>query len=333
MNKRLWILPVLAAILVASSGVGYAIPSLGGPTGVVMMPNALVAPMGNLQVAGSYQTMSGSGTVAEAGATASTEALVSALEPYILPETAVSQFPYGTGDEFDDFSVWSLQALAGVAEGAELWAAFSQDNSDFDVTTWAIGGKYVIPTQTASGTSFAIGAGYRSGSGDADLLVNLGTALPDPVLVAYDLDANATDVYGVVTQDFSSLAGSEWCPGSKLLGSLGVLWKSVDAEVTASTFVDPDTFIGAASLDESLLRPFAALQWISADNVYLGLEYRWEDSDLDADPVFSAVLGAQLAEGWTGEVGTTNADQLGLGLDDQNWFARVGYTFAMGGAW
>jgi hypothetical protein len=298
MNKRLWVLPVLAAILVASSGVGYAIPSLGGPTGVVAMPNALAAPMGNLQLAGSYQDVS-----ADSDFSADLD-LVNGLE---------------------DFGVFSLQALAGVAEGAELWAAYSRDNSDFDFATWGIGGKYVIPTETTAGTSLAIGASYRASNGDADLLTN--TA--NPVLAAFSLDATVTDVYAVVTQDFASMAGSEWCPGAKLLGSLGVLWKNLDADL--------DTTIGAVTVsesgDDSFFRPFVTVQWISADNVYLGLEYRWKDSDLDDDPVFSAVLGGTFAGNWTGEAGTTNADQIGLGGDDQNWFARLGYTFGLGGTW
>lgn len=330
MSKRLWVLPVLAALLVAGSGVGYAIPSLGGPTGIVIAPNALVAPMGQLQVAVGYQRMSGDGSVAEMGATEATDLLIQGLEPYVPPTVGVSDFPYGSGSDFDDFSIWSLQALAGVAEGAELWAAYSKDNSDFDTATWAIGGKYALPMKTTGGTSFAIGGGYRSGSGDADLIVDLNTALyPDPVAVAYDLDANVTDLYAVATQDFASMAGSEWCSGASLLGTLGLLWKNVDADVTASI----DTFSAAVNLDDSLLRPFVALQWISADKVYLGVEYRWEDSDMDVDPVFSAVLGGEFAGGWTGEVGTTNADQFGLGTGNQNWFARVGYNFATGAGW
>jgi len=302
MSKRLWALPVLAALLVAGRGVGYAIPSLGGPTGVVSTPNALVAPMGQLQVAVSYQSM--------------TNSLVSGLETYTPLD--------------DSLNVWSLQALAGVAEGAELWAAYSKDSSDFDVSTWGIGGKYKFPTEASYGMDFAIGASYQAGSGDTNLIINIGEyELPDFEPADVNLDANATKVYGVVTKDFAAMAGSEWCPGSKLLGSLGVLYEKLNADLDA-TGLD---FTGSGSFDESLFRPFVAVQWISADNVYLGLEYRWEDDDLDVDPVFSAVLGGTFAGGWTGEIGTTNADQFGLGLDDQNWFARVGYNFAAGAGW
>ncbi len=302
MSKRLWVLPVLAALLVAGSGVGYAIPSLGGPTGIVTVPNALVAPMGQLQVAVSYQSL--------------TNELVSGLETYTPLDT--------------DSNLWSLQALAGVAEGAELWAAYSADNSEFDVSTWGIGGKYKFPTDTTYGLDVAIGAGYRSGSGDANLIINIGSyGIPDFEPADIDIDATVTDVYGVVTKDFSAMAGSEWCPGAKLLGSLGLVYKKFNVDVDATVL----GLTASESFDESLFRPFVAVQWVSPEKVYLGLEYRWEDDDLDVDPVFSAVLGGEFAGGWTGEVGTTNADQFGLGTGDQNWFARVGYNFAAGAGW
>lgn len=302
MSKRMWVLTVLAALLVASSGIGYAMPSLRGGTGVVSVPNALVAPVGDLQVAASYQAANAS--------------LVSGLETY---------------EPIDDsYNVWSLQALAGVAEGAELWAAYSADNSDFDFSTWAIGGKYQFYTDPGTGAKFALGAAYRSGSGEASMIINIGEyEVPDYVAADIEVDANATDVYLAVTNDFASMAGSEWCPGAKLLGTAGLIWKNLDGDITATT----ESEVLEDSFDESLLRPFVALQWISADNTWLGLEYRWEDDDLDADPVFSAVLGHDFGNGFSGEVGTTNSDPLGFGLDDQDWFVQLGYTFNMGEGW
>jgi hypothetical protein len=303
MSKRLWMLPVLAALLVAGSGIGFAaIPSLGGGTGIVTVPNALVAPVGQLSVEASYQSVQ--------------SALATGIEAY---------------EPLDDsFSVWSLQALAGVADGAELWAAYSKDTSDLDTAVWAIGGKYKFYTDATYGADIAIGAAYRSASGDANLILNIGEyEVPDFQPVDYSLDATVFDAYLVVTKDFASMAGSEWCPGSKLLGSLGVLYKdlNVDEEAVAE-FV---TLTG--EFDDSLFRPFVAVQWIGADRTSLGLEYRWEDNDLDADPVFSAVLGYDWENGFGAQVGTTNADQLGFGTGDQNWFASVSYTFAMGAAW
>ncbi len=61
MSKRMWILAALVMVLVAmGSGAGYAsMPSLLGPTGVVTTPNALVAPMGQIQTVVDYQRMEG----------------------------------------------------------------------------------------------------------------------------------------------------------------------------------------------------------------------------------------------------------------------------------
>jgi len=337
MSKRLWVLPVLAALLVAGSGVGYAIPSLGGPTGVVSLPNALVAPVGELQTALSYQKMT----------TPSPE-----VTDFNLVEAA-DMYWTGTGGDTvqvpEDVNAWSLQALAGVADGAELWAAYSKDNSILDRTIWGIGGKYRVVTEATSGAAFAIGASYQSGKGDANVpwLFNVDfydPATPDESLAAlsaFDIDAKVTKLYGVVTKDFASMTGSEWSPGSKLLGSLGLMYLKLSEDTVVVTTIpdgdlidiDPNTVTDSFAFDESLFRPFVAVQWISADKTYLGLEYRWKDDDLDASAVFSAVLGHDFGNGFSGEVGTTNADQFGLGLDDQNWFARVGYTFATGEGW
>ncbi|NIQ99902.1 MAG: hypothetical protein GTN78_06825, partial [Gemmatimonadales bacterium] len=57
----------------------------------------------------------------------------------------------------------------------------------------------------------------------------------------------------------------------------------------------------------------------------------FEDDDIDQDAVFSAVLRHRFQEAWEVEVGTTNAGPSGIGLDDQDFFIRLGYTFPIGG--
>jgi hypothetical protein len=342
MSKRLWALPVLAALLVAGSGVGYAIPSLGGPTGVVSLPNALVAPTGQLQAAVSYQKM---------------DVLSPQLEDVDIVQSVgmyTDPFDYvvsgsGAGFVSEDINVWSLQALAGVAEGAELWAAYSKADDVLDTNVWGLGGKYKFASAAMPEVAFAIGASYQKGDGDANLPFLASITFYDDtteVLAAsqsIDVSASATKLYAVATEDFAAMAGSEWCPGSKLLGSLGLLYMKVNEDIDLGASVIPitvgetvDLEISPAfslSADESLFRPFVTVQWISADKTYLGLEYRWKDDDLDASAVFSAVLGKEFEDGWTGEIGTTNANAIGLGLDDQNWFVRVGYNFATGAGW
>jgi hypothetical protein len=319
MSKGLWVLAALAVVLVvAGSGAGYAaMPSLYGPTGIVSVPNALVAPMGQITGALTYQRLQQINNAAM---------YTDGVEDVLL------------FDE-EDSSLWALQALAGVANGAELWAAYSKDNSDFNVKTWGIGGKYQFNAYE-KGTDqpkFAIGASYKHATGDntgiAAFLENIGTyEVPDIVETdfdaSFDLTEKVTDVYAVATFDFTSMGASEWGAGSKLLGSVGMLWKRVDASMDVHV---PDAATSFAfDMSETLTRPFLGLEYEGADKTGLGIEYRWKDNDLDAKAVWSAVLRHQFDKGISVEVGTTNANQLGLGMDNQNWFARVGYTFAMG---
>lgn len=296
MSKGLWILPVLAAVLiVAGSGTGVAMPSLGGPSGIVTVPNALVAPVGELQVAGTYQRVRG--TLAES--------LVGTMDLYSPDESS---------------HAWALQALAGVTSGAELWAAYSKDNSELEAKTWGIGGKFQIPLQGQTGWNLAVGASYQKLTGDGQFL---------DVLAMYgatDVEVKATTAYLVATTDLTAMGQSDWANGGKLLGTLGLLYKKADATITNA---GPGGFIGVGEGDETLVKPFVGVEFLGQDRTGLGLEYRWKDSDLDCKAVFSAVVKHEFEEGFAAELGTTNADSLGLGGDKQNWFVRVGYTFPM----
>ncbi len=99
-----------------------------------------------------------------------------------------------------------------------------------------------------------------------------------------------------------------------MLGSVGIMYINLDPDVGDS---------------ESLTRPFVNLEFTGEGGTTLGLEYRWKDDDMDCKAVFSAVLRHPLSEETTVEVGTTNASPTGLGLDDQDWFVRIGMDLPM----
>lgn len=278
MKKTFWTLPLMAALLLAAGiGSAYAIPSLGGPTGIVTVPTAAIAPNGELQTALTYQT----------------------------------QEMYGGNI---DVEVWQLQALAGVSDEAELWAAYALADQDSPTASetahmWAFGGKYQLAKEPDDSMSLAVGGSLEKWS---DTMMMYG-ASPN--------DVDIWKLYVVATKDFTPMAGQAWewgsAAGTRMLGSLGVMYISVD----------PD-----GGDRESLTRPFVGMEFIAAGGTTLGLEYRWKDSDLDEKAVFSAVLSHQASPEVEVQIGTTNAGPSGLGLDDQNVFVRLGYTVPMAGS-
>jgi len=133
MRMRCWTITLLAALfLAAGSAVGHAIPSLAGPTGIVSVPTAAIAPMDQLQTALTYQ----------------------------------SQEMYGGGVDVD---YWALNVLTGVAKEAELWGAYAladQDSPTVSETAhvWAIGGKYQLTREPEDQASLAVGASLEKWS-------------------------------------------------------------------------------------------------------------------------------------------------------------------------
>jgi len=284
MKKTLWTLPLLAAFLmVVASGAAYAIPSLGGPTGIVSTPNALVAPVGQLQTALTYQSQ----------------------------EYASEMY----GGNIDA-TYWALNLLTGVSDEAELWAAYALVDQDMptdseNANMWAIGGKYQIAREPEDQAALAIGGSWESWS-DSALVGSAGM---------YGVgDFDVFKLYIVATKDFTPMASESWewtDGGTRMLGSVGLMYLKVD----------PD---GASS--ESLARPFVGIEFVGGGGTTFGLEYRWRDTDIDMKAVFSAVLRHRLSSAVEVEVGTTNAGPSGIGLDDQDFFLRLGYTFPIGGA-
>lgn len=197
MTKRLWTLSLLAAFLVVvGSGAAFAIPSLGGPTGIVTVPTANVAPANGLQTALTYQSL----------------------------ETG-SLGMYGPAE---DITSWTLQVLGGVSDQAELWAAYSTVSSSNDFHTWEIGGKMQIAPGSDDTTKLAVGASYGSWQ---DVVGPLAAAL-GMYGSGTGRDVDILKAYIVATRDFTPMAGESWewssTPSTRMLGSAGVMYISVD---------------------------------------------------------------------------------------------------------
>lgn len=281
MRKTLWMLPVLAGVLLAVGSSGaFAIGSLGGGTGIVLVPNAGIAAQGAVDVSLSYQAL-------EAGA-------VAMYEPAA------------------DYTALSLQLLTGITKKAELWTAYSSVRNDEDSHIWGIGGKLRLAEEPKEKTALAVGGSYQKWS--EAFLARAGDM--DDGAVAPDL--KVTELFVVATKDFTPMAGEAWewssGAGTRMYGSFGIVYLNAD----------PDVGEG-----ESLTRPFIGFEFVGADESTLGLEYRWKDDDVDEKAVFSAVLRHYFSPDVIGEVGTTNASPIGTGLDDQDWFVRLGYEIPL----
>ncbi len=291
MTNRSWLLAVLAVCLIAlCSEAGFAIPSLGGPTGIATLPNAAIAPMKVVDTALTYQK-------------ARVSNLVASSSMYGGPTTLVRKS--------EDLRVWSLQALTGVTDEAELWAAYSTVRDATDSHVWGIGGKMLLPRLIRlPGTSLAVGASYQDWVG---AVAEVGVTGGGPALLV--ADQKVTKAYLVATRDLSQPKGetprSGPRPGTHLLGSAGLLYMRV-----APGIGDSDTVI----------RPFFGLEIKGEDGAELGLEYRWRDDHVDSKAVTSAFLRYRFSSESTIEIGTSNAGPTGTGLDDRKPFIRVGYS-------
>lgn len=302
MNKRLWTLPVLVAVLLAvASGVGFAIPSLSGPTGIVSVPTAVTAPPNTLQAALSYQAIK----MQE----------VQAASMYSASETSGMYAPVTSTRR--DLAVWSLQALAGVTDKAELWLAYSTVRDTEDSHIWGIGGKVALTKEPEEPAALAVGASYKRWTDGLQVAV---TSMYGGPVTIETTDVKVLQAYIVATKDFTPMKGEkwEWGPGggTRMLGSLGLMYERVDPGVGDS---------------QNFTRPFIGFEFMGAGGTSLGLEYRWRDNDLDEKAIFSAVLRHRFSSVLTAEVGTTNASPIGTGLNDEDIFVRVGYSFPMKG--
>jgi hypothetical protein len=215
-----------------------------------------------------------------------------------------------------DVDQWQLNVLTGVSEEAELWAAYALADQDSPTVSenanmWALGGKWQLAAEPEDQASLAVGASWESWSDSA--LAGMAS------MYAGVDDMQVLKAYIVATKDFTPQSGSDWGwgdGGTQMLGSLGLMYMKVD----------PD---GGSS--ESLTAPFVGLEFIGEGGTTFGLEYRWEDNDIDMDGVFSAMLRHAFSPEVEAEIGTTNAGPSGIGLDDQNFYISLGYNFPLGG--
>ncbi len=270
MNKRVWILASMAVLLVALATSAQAMPSLAGPTGIVTVPNAAIAPTNDLQVALSYQP----------------------FEMYAAHSAAA----------------WSLQALRGVSDEAELWVAYSRVQDGADSDAWQLGGKYQVPGDWPADVQVAVGGSVGRWIDAFSIPWVLSTGM-------YTTDVDINKLYVVASRSLTKAAPG-WTEDSRptqMIASVGLLYISVD----------PDR-----GGHETTARPFVGLEIVQGDS-HWGIEYRAKDNDLDDKGVFSAMLRRPAGRDMYMEVGTSNASPIGLGLSDQDFYVRLGYDYPL----
>jgi hypothetical protein len=272
MRTKLLMLPVLgAALLAISAGAACAMPSLGGPTGIVSVPSATIAPIDQWQ-------------------------------------TAVSWRSFETLGMYEDARDWSFQFLKGVADDAEIWAAYRRITDGEDTNLWQLGGKYQVSS-----------ALLPRGGGLAGADISIGASLgrwADSIAMYADhgiTDIDVLKAYIVATrQVWPFTAATEWevAASTRIIGSAGLLYMRLEPDVGG---------------DDTVVRPFVGIEIVGPSGLTGGIEYRAKDSDVDHKAVFSAFLRRQLGPVSNIEIGTTNATPIGTGLEDQSFFIRLGY--------
>lgn len=278
MKNRLWTLALMAALLVGAAGAAYAVPSLGGPSGIVALPNTTIAGTMDMATAAGYQAF---------------------------------QVPGPAGA--DDAVAWSLQVLRGVSDEAELWAAYSRTHDGADTDLWRLGGKYRVEGLLPEDVQLAVGGSIGRWVDGFGLPWVTSTDMYSSSTGVSDVDLKT--LYAVASRELTPIAaGWERGPrGTRVVANAGIMYISVD----------PD-----AGGNEASARPFVGLEITQGDSV-IGLEYRMKDNDLDEKAVFSAVLRRPGGQNVFWEIGATNASPLGLGLADQDFFARVCFGLPM----
>jgi hypothetical protein len=286
---KLWLPMLLSAALLAVGGAAaFAVPSLAGPTGLVMLPTADIAPTTDWQIGIGHRSFK------------------------------VAQM-YGAEDI--DVSIWALSALKGVAGDAELWIAFQRATNGEDANVWEYGAKYLIrqnllPRGTLlGGTKVAVGASLGRWS---DAVGFGGASMYDETITATDV--KTLRAYMVATKQFAPTYTGEWpwgeAPGTRIVGSAGVMYLRVDPDIGGG---------------DSLLRPFLGVQCYGRRNLELLAEYRFKDSNLEDDSLFSVAIRKPWGTSTNLEIGLTNASPIGLATGDQSMYVRLTYTWPTAG--
>jgi hypothetical protein len=277
-------------------------PSLGGPTGIVTLPTAGIAPVNQWQTAVTLRTFD-----------------------------TVGMYDGGSGDA----TIWSVNILKGVAADAELWAAYSRATDGNDGEVIQVGGKYQLApnvfgrsgvlayTQVAVGgsigrwsDSFVRVAGSLGMYGEPSDLVDIG-------------DVDVARAYLVATKQiypYGEASDLQWGTptGARAVASAGLLYQWADVE---------------SGGDRSDITPFAGLEVMWGDTLEMSVEYRKGDDVLgpDSDDLFSASLRHSFGKTTHVEIGVTNASAMGVVLPDsfdpggdQEFFVRLGYDAEVG---
>ncbi|NIM04352.1 MAG: hypothetical protein GTO55_00825 [Armatimonadetes bacterium] len=186
-----------------------------------------------------------------------------------------------------------IRVVAGVADDIEIWAAYNDADLDStDLKVWNAGVKYMIAHEAEDNVSAAIGASFGRLENSDD--VDIMTA------------------FAVASKSLNMGGGADVVSAK---AHLGVMWMDFDSPIS-----------------EDLIEPFVGLEFTGEGGASLAVEYRMDDSDIDEDAPFSAVLRYPVGGAtplWL-EVGTTNAALAGVGLDDNDIFYGLCYRF--GGA-
>ena len=128
-----------------------------------------------------------------------------------------------------------------------------------------------------------------------DALTNADPFLP------FHTDTETLRAYFVVTTQLVPGEGGDWdwgsAPSTRIIGTAGILYLRV-----APDALDSDT----------LFRPFLGVEVIGQNNLTLALEYRFKDSGIEDDSLFSALIRYPIDEHTNLEVGLANASPIGL---------------------
>jgi hypothetical protein len=276
---RLWLPLALAGALLAACGASAlaVVPSVAGPTGIVMLPTARIAPVNEWQTAAGYRSFR-----------------VEAM--------------YGLEDI--DVSMWSFNFLKGVSSDAEFWAMYTRASNGQDTDVWEFGGKYrfregIMPTRGLwSGLDAAVGMSLGRWTDSLTMYQD----------VPFFTDTESLRAYFVLTKQLVPAYTGEWPwarpPHTRVDGTVGIYYLSVNPDFGDSA---------------SLLEWFLGMEVLFKNNIAFAVEYRFKDADLESDPVFSSLLRYPIDRQIDFEFGTTNASPGGLGLGEQDLFARITY--------
>ena len=209
---RSWLSVLLsAALLAVGAASAFAVPSLAGPTGLIMLPTADIAP------SSLWQMGVGSRSIR--------------IQQMYQPEST-------------DVSEWTFNALKGVADDAEVFVTYQRVTDGTDTDVWEYGGKYLIGEDLfprrgfLGGTKVAVGGSLGRWAESVEFTSNA-MYLPS--------DVETRRLYLVATKQLAPTYTGEWSweapAGTRIVGTVGLLYLRVDPDLgEAHSLVRP--FIG-----------------------------------------------------------------------------------------